>query len=236
MEQDRFYKSKRWVQKRAHILRRDGWIDQVALRDGVKIEADTVHHILPREEYPQYQWCDWNLTSVNHETHKRLHEKYTGKLSRLGRWLMQETAQRNGVKVKMLTLVCGMPGTGKSTYVKEHLQGGLVYELDAIACAFRLTIPHKEPTHSGARRMAAALRSGWLQAARQYADNLFVVRTAPGDAELAETMPDKIVICTQQHIKRPYEFSKEEYQRQLDNVIAWADANEVPVEYYPPHS
>lgn len=230
-----FYSSKQWTEKRRHILRRDGWVDQVMLRDGVKIEADTVHHILPREDFPQYAMCDWNLISVNHETHKRrLHEKYTGKLTRLGKWLMQETARKNGVKLKMLTLVCGMPGSGKSTYVKNHLQGGLVYELDAIACAFRLTVPHKEEPHAGARRMAAALRRGWLEAARHYSDNLFIVRTAPDDAELAETMPDKIVVCTKQYETRPYRYSREDYQKQINNVIEWARANDVPVEYHPP--
>ena len=235
-DRDAYYKSKRWIQKRQHILRRDGWVDQIAIRDGVKIEADTVHHIMPREEYPQYEWCDWNLIAVNNDlTHKkRLHEKYTGKLTKLGKRLMYETAQANRIPLKMLTLVIGMPGTGKSTYVKEHLEGGLVYELDAIACAFRLTIPHKEPVHAGARRMAAALRKGWLEAAKEYSNNIFVVRTAPDDAELAETKPDRIVVCTKQWADRPYRYSREEYQKQIDNAIAWADANDVPLEFYPP--
>lgn len=211
-------------------------MDQVALREGVKLEADTVHHILPREEYPQYQLCDWNLIAVNGKlTHKaRLHEKYTGKLTKLGKALMYEVAARNNIQLKMLTMVIGMPGTGKSTWVKKHLQGGIVYELDAIACAFRLTVPHKEHTHPGARRMAAALRKGWIEAAREYANNIFVVRTAPDDAELTETRPDRIVVCTKRWVDRPYRYDPEDYQRQIDAAIGWADANSVPVELYPP--
>ncbi len=234
-EREDFYNSKRWKQKREHILRRDGWMDQVMLRDGVKIEANTVHHILPREEYPQYAMCDWNLISVNIMTHKqRLHEKYTGKLTKTGKALMYETAAANNIPLKMLTMVIGMPGTGKSTWVKKHLQGGLVYELDAIACAFRLTVPHKEPIHAGARRMAAALRDGWLQAAREYSNNLFIVRTAPDEKELSETKPDRIVVCTRQWAVRPYRYDPEVYRKQIERAIEWAEANNVPVERYPP--
>ena len=229
-----FYDSKKWKEKRKHILLRDKWTDQVALRDGVKIEADTVHHILPREEYPQYEMCDWNMISVSQDTHKkRLHEKYTGKLTKLGKSLMYETASVQGIPVKMLTLVIGMPGSGKSTWTKRHMQGGLVYELDAISCAFRLTVPHKEEPHAAARRMAAALRRGWLEAAREYSNNIFVVRTAPDETELSETMPDRIVVMTKQYAMRPYKFDPAEYQKQIDQVIAWANNNGVPVEYYP---
>lgn len=231
-----FYGTKRWKKKREHILRRDGWLDQVAIRDGVKLEADTVHHVLPREEWPQYQWCDWNLIAVNGRiTHRgRLHEKYSGRLTKLGKQLMREVALANGVNISMLTLVIGMPGSGKSTWTKKHLQGGLCYEMDAIACAFRLTVPHKEEPHAGARRMAAALRRGWIEEARKHSNNIFIVRTAPDDDELAETMPDRIVVCTRQWTVRPIRYDHEDYQRQIDNVIRWAEANDVAVEYYPP--
>lgn len=201
----------------------------------MKIEADTVHHILPREDWPQYQWCDWNLISVNGRlTHKgRLHEKYSGRLTKLGRQLMRETALANGVKLSMLTMVIGMPGSGKSTYVRQHLGGGLCYELDSIACAFRLTVPHREEPHAAARRMAASMRQAWLQEARKYSDNIWIVRTAPDDQELSDTMPDRIIVMTKQHVERPYRFSREEYQQQIDNAVAWAEANAIEVKYFP---
>lgn len=234
MEKD-FYSTSAWKKKREHILRRDRWTDQVALRDGSRIEADTVHHILPREEWPEYQLCDWNLISVNSRiTHKgRLHEKYTGKLTRFGRLLAVETAHKNGVKMSSRTLVIGMPGSGKSTWTKKHLGGGICYELDAIACAFRLTVPHKEETHGGARRMAAALRRGWLEAAEQYSDRIFIVRTAPDVMELEETRPDRIVVMTEQYAVRPYKYDREDYRAQIAQCIRWAEANDVPVDYYP---
>ena len=230
-----WYNTKRWQEKRKHILLRDKWTDQVALRDGIKMEANTVHHILPREAYPQYAWEDWNLISVSQETHKkRLHEKYTGKLTKLGKTLMYQTAAENHIPLKCLTLVIGLPGSGKSTWVKKHLDGGLVYELDSIACAFRLTVPHKEEPHAGARRMAAALRKGWLIAAREYSNNLFVVRTAPDDAELIETAPDRLVVMTKQYVDRPIRYERDAYIAQIKNAINWAEANGVPVTYIPP--
>ena len=199
------YKSERWKKKRAHILRRDGWLDQVLVRDGVKYEADTVHHILPLEQYPEYAWEDWNLISVSKMTHvKRLHNVWNGDLTNLGKALMYETASANHIPLKMVTMVIGMPGTGKSAWTKKHLEGGIAYELDAIASAFRLTVPHKEDPHTGSRRMAAALRSGWLEAARQYANNIYVIRTAPDEEELAETKPDRMVVCKKQWVQRPY--------------------------------
>lgn len=228
---DPFYSSKRWREKRKHILLRDKYTDQYRLREGVRLDARVVHHILPREEFPQYQFCDWNLISVSEETHRKvLHELFTHKLTKQGRLLMQETAYRNGVKLRMLTMVIGMPGTGKSTYVKKHLKGGLVYELDAIACAFRLTVPHKEEVHSGARRMAAQLREGFLQIAPKFSDNVFVVRTCPDINEMSQTMPDKLVVCTKKHVDRPYVYDTNEYQQRIDDAIDWAKANNIPVE------
>lgn len=227
-----FYDTKRWREKRLHILRRDKWIDQYRLREGIMLEADIVHHILPREDFPQYALCDWNLISVNRITHQKiLHQTYTHKLTKKGKLLMRETAYKNGVKLQMLTLVIGMPGTGKSTYVKKHLKGGLAYELDAIACAFRLTVPHTEEIHSGARRMAAQLRQGFLAIAPKYSDNIFVVRTCPDINELSETMPDKLVVCTKKYADRPYQYDPKEYQERIDNAIEWAEMNGIEVEF-----
>ena len=230
-----FYNSKAWKQKRKHILLRDKWTDQILLRDGITLEADTVHHIFPCEEYPQYRLCDWNLISVNNSvTHKgRLHKKFTGELTKEGRLLMQEAAFKQGIKLKTITMIVGFPGSGKSTLAKKILQGGLCYDLDAIAGAFRLTAPHMEEPHAGARRMAAALRRGWIAEAQKYADNIVIVRTAPDIAELSETMPDKIIVCTKQYVERPYKYDKERYAEQLRDVAAWAISNEIPLEYFP---
>lgn len=88
------YKSQRWRRKREKILRRDECCCQISKRYGKRVDADTVHHIYPAAEYPQYQWCDWNLIAVSHEVHNRLHERETGKLTDEGEALRRRTKPR----------------------------------------------------------------------------------------------------------------------------------------------
>lgn len=79
------YNSKRWKRKRAYILSRDGYIDRVQRRFGRNIEADTVHHIYPAEEYPEFAFEDWNLISVNgKKTHNKCHDRLSNKLTPFG--------------------------------------------------------------------------------------------------------------------------------------------------------
>ena len=112
-----FYGSREWDLKRKKILRRDKYLDQYMLRQGVRVEAKLVHHILPKEEYPEYQLKDWNLISVSEATHKQiLHEKFTGNLTKAGRMLAEETALKHGIKLRTTIMVIGLPGTGKSTW------------------------------------------------------------------------------------------------------------------------
>ena len=54
-------------------------------------EANTVHHIYPADEYPQYAWCDWNLTSVSQKGHNKLENRQTGELTELGKMLQERT-------------------------------------------------------------------------------------------------------------------------------------------------
>ena len=93
------YSTSRWEHKRQLILRRDGYIDQIAKRYGKIIEADTVHHIFPREVYPQYQWENWNLISVSKETHNTLHDRESHELTEKGKELMRRTARKKGIQL-----------------------------------------------------------------------------------------------------------------------------------------
>ena len=88
-----------WTHKREVILRRDGYIDQVAKRYGKIIEADTVHHIFPREFYPQYEWENWNLISVSKKTHNELHDRESHELTEKGKELMRRTARKRGIQL-----------------------------------------------------------------------------------------------------------------------------------------
>ena len=88
------YHGSKWDRKRAKILRRDGYQCQLSKRYGKMVEATVVHHIFPAEDFPEYQWEDWNLISVSSEWHNKLHDRVSGALSKSGRELMERTARR----------------------------------------------------------------------------------------------------------------------------------------------
>ena len=98
-EAEKFYSSPRWQSLRKAILRRDGYMDKVAWRYGKRREATIVHHIFPREEYPEYAWAPWNLISVSMATHNRLHDRESDELTEEGVALLRRTAITQGIEV-----------------------------------------------------------------------------------------------------------------------------------------
>ena len=98
-EAERFYSSPRWLALRKAILRRDKFMDRVEWRYGKRREANIVHHIFPREEYPEYAWAPWNLISVSMATHNRLHDRESNELTEAGKELLRRTARKNNVEI-----------------------------------------------------------------------------------------------------------------------------------------
>lgn len=232
--------SKRWRAKREKILRRDGYIDQYLLsREGKCKQATIVHHILPKEIYPEFTYEDWNLISVSMDTHTRiLHQHYTGELTKKGEQLMLETAFKNNIKLNEVILVIGLPNSGKTTWVQQNIGSGLAYDLDYIAGAFRLKKP-KGDNHEGARTMANRLLKGFINEANKYARQIFVIRTAPYDKELYEIKPDKIIYCDRHTpiSNTDIDIDYTEYQHRIDFILEYAKRNEIElVRYSPPTS
>ncbi|RHF42625.1 HNH endonuclease [Thomasclavelia ramosa] len=85
------YYGGKWKKKRNSILRKDKYKCQITKWFGRTEEANTVHHIYPVKDYPEYAWCDWNLISVSNKSHNKLENRKTGELTPLGKWLMQKT-------------------------------------------------------------------------------------------------------------------------------------------------
>ena len=96
---DPFYKSGRWLRLRESVLRRDGYMCQVSKRYGKRAQATTVHHVFPREEFPEYQWEPWNLVSLAGDVHDQMHDRVTGALTDRGAELLRRVARRAGVAV-----------------------------------------------------------------------------------------------------------------------------------------
>lgn len=93
------YDETKWKSKRVSILRRDGYQDQVLKRYGKLVQAEIVHHIFPVEEYPEFAYEDWNLTSVSVSTHNKLHDRITNELTEAGIELLRRTARKNNIEV-----------------------------------------------------------------------------------------------------------------------------------------
>ena len=52
---------KRWERLRGAVLARDQYLDQIKKRYGKRVGADTVHHIFPREYFPEYAFSEWKV-------------------------------------------------------------------------------------------------------------------------------------------------------------------------------
>lgn len=229
------YTNAAWQNKRAKILRRDKYIDQIEKRKGRMIPADTVHHIFPLEDFPEYALCDWNLISVSSQTHNRLHYRTTRELTKEGRELMERTKKKNGINDVNVVLVIGLPSSGKSTYVRNHIGvDGIAYDLDAIASAFRLRQPHEE-RNEASRRMANDLLNGFIQNAKEYTKNVWIIRTAPAISEVEDIKPTKIVYLEGQYkSERMHDVDREHRIWMIEQIRTYADAHGVPFVSIPP--
>ena len=94
-----FYKTTKWIALRNSILRRDGYMCQISKRYGKLKQAEMVHHIFPRDDFPEYQYAPWNLISITRSAHKDLHDQNTGELTKAGLELLRRTALKNGIAI-----------------------------------------------------------------------------------------------------------------------------------------
>ena len=79
-----FYKTAKWKNKRGKILRRDEYMCRECRRYGRTTPATTVHHIYPIEQYPEWNLASWNMISLCHECHNKMHDRDNGALTALG--------------------------------------------------------------------------------------------------------------------------------------------------------
>jgi len=86
---DPFYKSQKWKRKRLTVLRRDEYMCQESKRYGKTEPATTVHHIYPRELYPEIELESWNLLSLCDRQHNAMHDRESHEVTALG-WEWQE--------------------------------------------------------------------------------------------------------------------------------------------------
>ena len=200
--ENQFYKSNKWIALRNTALIRDKYMCQCCKANNKMINATCVHHVFPIESYPDYKYELWNLMSLCDKCHDEMHNHYTGELSKKGMLFLRSIAAVKGIEISckaQTILVVGLRGTGKSTYVRKHLnEYALAYDLDDIARAFRLNAPG-EDYFKPARRMANDFLKGFIAKAHDYAKIIYIIRTAPTVREFEEINPDKIVFCNKEY-------------------------------------
>lgn len=96
---DKWYDSPKWQRLRKQILRRDNYQDQEAKRYGKIKPAEIVHHIFPKNEYPQYAYEPWNLISVSRATHNTFHDRETDELTDKGVELLRRTCRKMNMPI-----------------------------------------------------------------------------------------------------------------------------------------
>ena len=92
---DRFYKCRRWQDLRASILRRDKYMCQYCKRYGKMVQADHVHHVFPREFFPEYTYARWNLISLCSSCHDKMHYRKDRTLTDTGKEYAKIIARKN---------------------------------------------------------------------------------------------------------------------------------------------
>lgn len=97
MNERELFNSKRWQRLRAFVLRRDEYTDQIQKRFGKRITGQTVHHIFPREQFPEYTFEPWNLITVSTTTHNKLHDRDGHYLTAEGMELLERTARKKNI-------------------------------------------------------------------------------------------------------------------------------------------
>ena len=227
-----FYKTNKWAALRNTALIRDKYMCQCCKANNRMTNATCVHHIFPIERYPQYAYEIWNLMSLCDKCHDEMHNHYTGELSKKGMLFLRSIAAIRGIKIsckKETILVVGLRGTGKTTYCRNMMdEFTLVYDLDAIAAAFRLNKPHEE-IFKPARRMANDFLKGFIQKAQDYAPKIFIIRTAPSIAEFEDINPDRIVFCMTEYSFREMD-DRQKAIKKLDDLMKHCASRGVPVE------
>lgn len=83
---DPFYKTKRWRKKRAASFRKHEYLCQETRRFGLDEDAEVLHHIYPREQYPELEWEDWNLLPVTNKKHNTFHNRDDNTITAKGKY------------------------------------------------------------------------------------------------------------------------------------------------------
>lgn len=168
-----------WRRIRDRILKRDEYLCQACRREGLLTLAEEVDHIVP--EHQGGTDDDSNLEAIC----KPHHDAKTQAEAHAARRGRNTTMRPSGLRPpsRPLSVVVGPPGSGKSTYVREHAgPADLVIDLDELALEILGTELWSLPP--GGRAQVLTVRNDRLRA---YCDGLtdypaaWLIVGRPGD-------------------------------------------------------
>src|SRR5690625_514598 len=82
---DTFYQGKKWLRKRQVVLKLYDYQCQETKQYGKTASAEVVHHIYPREQYPELEYVTWNLLPITSDHHNKFHDRVNDEI--IGRGL-----------------------------------------------------------------------------------------------------------------------------------------------------
>ncbi len=119
-----FYRSKEWLKARDAHLKSEMFCHDCGAQ-GKKTFGEMVDHIVPLRLAWERRTDPTNLQTLCN----KCHAKKRGREMRMKLYSRPPTAAE-------ITVVCGPPGSGKTTYVREnYVRGDLIIDLDAIMVA-----------------------------------------------------------------------------------------------------
>lgn len=133
-----------------------------------------------------------------------------------------------------ITLVIGLPGTGKTTYVKEKRGDALVFDLDYLKTALTYSDVHS-PNDIDAMKVANSFLSSFVTTATERERDCFIIRTAPKMDELQMINPSKMVVMLKEYdISNRADYhddvDRELYNTRIQACIKWCEKHGVELE------